>query len=108
MARRLGASVLVAILLALLSVLLVPATVTWALKGAKPAIQISGDADKRDLDKAALSYFQRIAVPDRERPLGLSPLEGFTPNLPPVSKRKGLVFTQIGFFNPKDSKAFDG
>src|SRR5215471_3560935 len=94
--------------LALVATLLVPSMVTWAVKGAKPAVNPSGDADKKDLDKAALSYFQRIAAPNRERPLGLTPLEGFTPNLPPVSKRKGLVFTQIGFFNPKDSKAFDG
>src|SRR5678816_1937012 len=84
--------------LALVATLLVPSMYTWAVKGAKPSLNPSGDADKRDLDKAALSYFQRTAAPNRERPLGLSVLEDFTPNLPPVSKRKGVIYTQVGFF----------
>src|SRR5215831_18867804 len=94
--------------LALVATLLVPSMVTWAVKGtAKPGLDPSGDLDKKDLDKAALSYFQRMAAPDRERPLELSPLGGFTPNVPPVTKRKGLVYTQVGFFNPKDAKGLD-
>jgi hypothetical protein len=53
-----------------------------------------------------MNYFQRMAA-DRERPLGLSLFEDFKPNIPPLSKRKGLVVTQAGLFNPKDLKAFD-
>src|SRR5213594_1625409 len=86
--------------LALVATLLVPSMVTWAVKSgaAKPGIEPSGDLGNKDLDKAALSYFQRMAAPSRERPLGLSALEGFTPNIPPVTKRKGLIETQVGFF----------
>ena len=94
--------------LALVATLLVPSMYTWAVKGqVKPGIDPSGQIDERDIEKSVLSYFQRLAVPDRERPLGLSPLDGFTPNIPPVSKRKGLIYTQAGFFNPKDMKNFD-
>jgi hypothetical protein len=95
--------------LALVATLLVPSMVTWAVKSgaAKPGLNPSGELDAKDIDKAALSYFQRMAAPDRERPLGLSLFENFTPNIPSVSKRKGLVFTQAGFFNPKDARSFD-
>src|SRR5215471_13525034 len=88
--------------LALVATLLVPSMVTWAVKsGAKPTILPTDDSDRKDLDKAALSYFQRMAAPDQDRLLGLSPLDGFTPNIQPVTKRKGLIYTQVGFFNPK-------
>ncbi|HEU5182321.1 MAG TPA: hypothetical protein VFW45_16160, partial [Candidatus Polarisedimenticolia bacterium] len=94
--------------LALVATLLVPSMYTWAVKGtSKPGVDLSGQQDERDIDKAALTYFQRLAVPDQERPLDLSPIGTFTPNIPPVGKRKGWVETQIGFFNPKDAKSFD-
>ncbi|MCI0658890.1 MAG: hypothetical protein L0170_17705, partial [Acidobacteria bacterium] len=94
--------------LALVLTLLVPSMVTWAVKsGAKPGLSPSGELDAKDIDKAALSYFQRMAAPNRERPLGLSLFENFNPDIPPLHKRKGLVHTQAGFFNPKDTKSFD-
>src|SRR5678815_2658630 len=78
--------------LALVATLLVPSMYTWAVKGAsKPGVDLSGQQDERDIDKAALTYFQRAAAPNRERPLGLSPLENFTPYEPPVGRRQGWV-----------------
>jgi hypothetical protein len=89
--------------------LLVPTMVTWAVKSGatRPGLSPSGDLDAKDIDQAALSYFQRMAAPKRERPLGLSLFENFNPNIPPLPKRKGLVYTQAGFFNPKDLKSFE-
>src|SRR5262245_8462226 len=52
---------------------------TWAVKEAsKPGVDLSGQQDERDIDKAALTYFQRLAVPDQARPLDLSPIGSFT------------------------------
>jgi hypothetical protein len=94
----------------LTATLLVPSMLTWAVKSgaAKPGVSPSGDIEKKDIDPLALSYFQRLAAPDRPRPLGLSLFQDFSPSNPPLHKRKGLVMTQAGFFNPKDVKAFDG
>src|SRR5262249_46582690 len=65
-------------------ILLIPSMVTWAVKPqAKPSLDDTGDWGRKDLDKAALSYFQRTAIPDQDRALGLSPLGGFTPYNPP-------------------------
>src|SRR5262245_7122467 len=96
-------------LLVLVVTLLLPSMATWAVKSgaAKPGLSPSGDLDEKDIDKAALNYFQRMAAPDQMRPLGLSLFQDFNPNIPPLPKRKGLVFTQAGFFNPKDPKSFD-
>ncbi|PYQ10454.1 MAG: hypothetical protein DMH00_11245, partial [Acidobacteria bacterium] len=95
--------------LALVATLLVPSMMTWAVKTgvAKPGIDPSGELDKRDFDPAALTYFQRLAIPDRERPLDASPLGSFKPNIPQAAGRKGLIATQVGFFNPKDARSFN-
>ena len=96
--------------LALVATLLVPSVYTWAVKSGavKPGIELSGQDDLRQNDPAALAYFQRLAIEGRERPLDVAPLGDFTPNIPDLSNRKGLIYTQVGFFNPKDSRAFDG
>ena len=96
--------------LALVATLLVPSVYTWAVKSGveKPGIELSGQQSLREIDPVALAYFQRIAIAGRERPLDVAPLGEFTPNIPDLSDRKGLIFTQVGFFNPKDSRAFDG
>ena len=106
---RISRRVVAYLFLLLIVIVLVPSMVTWAVKSgsAKPSVSPNGDIDQRDLDKAALNYFQRMAAPDRERPLGLSLFEDFKPNVPPLPKRKGLIVTQAGLFNPKDVKAFD-
>ena len=96
--------------LALVAALLVPSVYTWAVKsgGGKPGIVPSGQQDLREIDPVALAYFQRLALETRERPLDVAPLGNFKPNIPDHSSRKGLVYTQIGFFNPKNPRTFDG
>src|SRR5262249_19028300 len=110
MNRRPGRRFSILLISSILLAVAVAATsvATWAVKGSiKPGIEPGGIEGERDIDPAALSYFQRLAVPDRQRPLGLSPLEGFTPYEPPLGKRKGWVETQVGFFNPKDARSFE-
>jgi hypothetical protein len=96
--------------LALVATLLVPSVYTWAVKGgAKPGIDPNSQLDKRDIDPDALAYFQRTSIDAvNERPLDVAPLGNFNPNIPPPGQqRKGLIFTQQGFFNPKNPHAFD-
>src|SRR5262249_50260632 len=50
--------------------------------------------DSRELNSDTLK--------DRKRPAGLAPLgQSFRPNLPPPGKRKGLIYTQQGFVDPR-------
>ena len=95
--------------LALVATLLVPSVYTWAVKtgAVKPGIDPSSLEDLRRNDPGALAYFQRTAIYGQERPLSVAPLGEFTPYIPDLSNRKGLIYTQIGFFNPKDPQAFD-
>jgi hypothetical protein len=45
---------------------------------------------------------------DGGRPPDLSPLgRGFDPNLPPLIRRKGLVYTQGGFVDPRSPACLD-
>src|SRR5262245_14021694 len=88
--------------LALVATLLVPSVYTWAVKstGKPGGIDMTGSQDIKNIDPEALSYFRRQALPLPDRPLELSPFENFKRNLPPIGKRKGLMLTGAGFFNP--------
>ena len=96
--------------LALVATLLVPSVYTWAVKSGqgKPGIDPSGQQDLKDIDPAALKYFQRFAPEDSPRRLDVAPLGNFTPKIPGINHRKGLIATQVGFFNPKNARSFDG
>ena len=88
--------------LVVMVILLLPSGRNWAGR--------SGISLNEDLatDPTTLSYFQRNAAVPHIRPLGLSPLgEDFVPNIPPLDRRKGLIYTPVGFFNPKDPRGLD-
>ena len=84
--------------------LLAPPTL---IRGAKADITFSSPG-LQPWEEEALAYFERMAPDDRERPLDVAPLGNFRPAIPDLAHRKGLIYTQQGFFNPKDPRAFDG
>ena len=53
-----------------LALLLLPLYPTFALH---PGITLNGVEEQRDIDPAALAYFQRLAPPDRPRRLDVDP-----------------------------------
>jgi hypothetical protein len=88
------------LILVLVSIILIASLPNRADRPAsRPDLQLG---DKRDIDFEALAFFARTALVGHERPLGLHPLgDSFRPNLPPPSRRKGLVHTPAGFVDLK-------
>ena len=98
------------LVISFLATLLIPAMMAWAVKSEKrkPGIDSFGILQQQDIDLQALSYFQRAAVPDRERPLGLAIFgEDFQPRVVSLSARRGLIYTEAGFVDPKDSRSLE-
>ena len=94
------------ILISLLALFSISTIHDWAAKPAsRPDLQ-AGNA--RDIDPDAMAYFNRIKVTLHDRMLGLNPLgDSFKPNLPPFSRRRGLIYTPVGFVDLKHSGGLD-
>jgi subtilase family protein/thrombospondin type 3 repeat protein len=101
-----GAGKFLLFLIAIIALITVAPIHPWAAKSVShPDLQLGDD---RDIDPEALAYFNRAMPQGHDRILGMNPLgDSFKPNIPPQSKRRGLVYTPVGFVDLKHTGGLD-